>query len=126
MALAKASHADVAASFRRTSTCPLGLDALGHDSISVESPISIIEATSWRGSADSTSGTLRFDLSRRGLASEADNRGVAGAEIVDLDVDAELFDLVDVPADELAFRRVKRLDELGRKPCGLDREVAQP
>ena len=47
---------------------------------------------------------------------QADDRGVAGAEIVDLDIDAKLLDLVDGPGEMIvAFVEIDRLDQFERQ-----------
>ena len=92
-------------------------------------PISMIDATSCRccRRLDDRHHQLAVDLQPARLQLEqADDRGIAGAEIVDLDVDAELLDLVDVPGDELvALVEEDRLDQLERHRARLDLQLAQ-
>jgi len=57
---------------------------------------------------------------------QADNGGIAGAEIVDFDVDAELLDLLDVPCDQIiVVVEEDRLDKFEGKSSLLDVEVPQ-
>src|SRR5690606_28083896 len=52
--------------------------------------------------------------------------GIAGAEIVDLDIDAQILDLVDIPADHgIAFVEIDRFHQFKRQPSRLDIELAQ-
>ena len=92
-----------------------------------EWPMSTMEAMSRRCASDSRTGMtqLPVDLEPAWLQlQQAHDRGIAGAEIVDLDVDAELAQLVDVEGDDVvALVEVDGFDQFERDRARFDVEL---
>src|SRR5438445_591741 len=91
-------------------------------SMSSDLPISTID---WTRRLCASERTIGLQPARPQLR-QADDRGVAGAEIVDLDIDAERLDLIDrLREGVVVLVEIDRFHELERQCSRLNVELAQ-
>src|SRR5690606_2107326 len=106
-----------------------GFDPLGHD-LDIHGFADVDnggEQASLGGLGQDRVHQLAVDLQApRTQFQQGDDGGVAGAEIVDLDIDAQLLDAIDIPADErVALVEIDRFHQLEGDAPRLDAQGAQ-